>query len=576
MMRSMFSGVSSLRVHQTRMDVIANNIANVNTDGFKASRATFADSFYQNLQGASGPDPAFGRSGRNPQQVGLGLNLASIDNLMHQGIARRTDNALDVAIEGGGFFIVRDRGGANMFTRAGRIERDAHWNLHIGGNMLMGWSTIPDANTPGGHAVDRGLLVPLAITGDKRQMPSEPTTLINIEGNLRTTQLSYNAATGEHYRMFPKTIYDSLGNPYVVNVRMVYHQQFSEASDSPHSYWTMEFPTVYVNMDPATGSVDRTATGDIDFRETLPTPAPAGNWVPVVRAFLEGDTRNPSFISICLLGGAGTMASGGRDDFVRNAQTSMTVAFDSNGNFVGMGLTTQAAVAGPPAVPAGSPIAFLSSAQAAPALGMGAIDPTATTGPTWVRGNVFQANIVPIAGVAPAATLGYTAGSTSYYHPGPTTTPPIDTVVTRVGHLTFNFQGLGQRGTENTTIRALMQDGGGPGRLEDIMIGADGTIRGRFSNGRDRVLGQIPLAFFDNPAGLERAGNSLWRETANSGPFDGVGLIGAMIGGALEGSNVDLANEFTDMITTQRGFQAASRTITVSDEMLQELVNLRR
>jgi flagellar hook protein FlgE len=225
MMRSMFSGVSSLRVHQTRMDVIANNIANVNTDGFKAQRATFADAFYQNLQGASGPDPAFGRSGRNPQQVGLGINLASIDNLMHQGIARRTDNALDVAIEGGGFFIVQDRGGANVFTRTGRIETDAHWNLHIGGNMLMGWSTTPDPTVPGGHAVNRGLLQPLQLSGEKQNMPSEPTTRVNIEGNLRTTQLSVRGTAPDeiHYRTIPKTIYDSLGNSYVVMMTFQYH-----------------------------------------------------------------------------------------------------------------------------------------------------------------------------------------------------------------------------------------------------------------------------------------------------------------------------------------------------------------
>ncbi|MCL1863181.1 MAG: flagellar hook protein FlgE [Defluviitaleaceae bacterium] len=573
MMRSMFSGVSSLRVHQTRMDVIANNIANVNTDGFKASRATFADSFYQNLQGASGPDPAFGRSGRNPQQVGLGLNLASIDNLMNQGIARRTDNALDVAIEGGGFFIVRDRGGANMFTRAGRIERDAHWNLHIGGNMLMGWSTIPDANTPGGHAVDRGLLVPLAITGDKRNMPSEPTTQVNIEGNLRTTQLSTRVENGVEiqYRMFPKTIYDSLGNPYVVNMRMVYHPNFSEASDSPHSYWTMEFPTVFIEFDASDNPV-RDADGNVVVHTT-----PGTNRVPVVQAFLEGDRRNPSFISICMLGGDSAMAGGGRAGFAEGAQTAMTVAFDSNGNFVGMGLTQEVVVAaGPPPVTRAVPREFRTQNMAAE---VGQINPETAFGPTvptWVRGNIFQANIVPIAGVAPAATLGDTGGGISQYNPATATPPPVDTVMTRIGQLTLNFTGLGQRGTENTTIRALTQDGGGPGTLEDIMIGADGTIRGRFSNGRDRVLGQIPLAFFTNPAGLERAGNSLWRETANSGPFDGVGLIGSMIGGALEGSNVDLANEFTDMITTQRGFQAASRTITVSDEMLQELVNLRR
>lgn len=571
MMRSMFSGVSSLRVHQTRMDVIANNIANVNTEGFKAQRATFADAFYQNIQGASGPDPVFGRSGTNPRQVGLGLNLASIDNLMHQGIARRTDNALDVAIEGGGFFVVQDRGGANLFTRAGRIERDAHWNLHIGGNMLMGWSTITDPNTPGGHAVARGILRPLSLGGEKQNMPSEPTTMVNIVGNLNTEQLSYDQATNRHYRIVPKTIYDSLGNAYMINIRFVYHRNFSTASDSPHGYWTMELMTV--EFDPATGQPPLPGA-------TAPPVTPAGspvglNGFPLgVRAYIEGDHTRPSFIGVCLFQGK-AMAGQGIDEFRGGMITTATVAFDSNGNMIGIGRATAT----------GEPIGFLHSTRVnewgRAAVGGGAAgSPAPTADNAWRRGREFNFQIVPIAGVAPSATFGETplGHPASDYSPGPppANAPPRDHTRVAVGNLTVNFAELGQRGQENTTIRALTMNGGGPGVLTDISLSGDGTIMGRYSNGRDRILGQIPLAFFSNPAGLERVGNSFWRTTANSGAFDGVGLVGQMIGGALEGSNVDLSSEFTEMITTQRGFQAASRTITVSDEMLQELVNLRR
>jgi len=559
MMRSMFSGVSSLRVHQTRMDVIANNIANVNTDGFKAQRATFADAFYQNLQGASGPNPDFGRAGMNPRQIGLGLNLASIDNLMHQGIARRTDNALDVAIEGGGFFITQDRGGGNVFTRAGRIERDAHWNLHIGGNMLMGWSTVECSETPGGWRVDRGLLQPLSLGGQKQNMPSEPTTRINIVGNLRTTQLSTSPpinglpgpgattlpdGTRLAYRIVPKTIYDSLGNSYVVNMRFTYHEAFSEAADSPHSYWTVEF--MMGEFDPDTG--------------LPPVPgavAPAGGWPQGVRAYLEGDRTRPAFIGLCFFGDAFNPAGGTSPDFFReNMATAATIAFDSNGNMVGLGAVAGSHTSGTQTFPIPQPFTQANSAD-------------------WFAGQSFNVHVTPLVGVAPSATFG-NSQVTSNYATGNPAPPPVDTVVIGTGEITFNFEELGQRGGENTTIRALTWDGGGPGSLTDISVGPDGTIMGRFSNGRDRILGQIPLAFFTNPAGLERIGNSFWRVSANSGPFDGVGLIGQMIGGALEGSNVDLANEFTEMITTQRGFQAASRTITVSDEMLQELVNLRR
>jgi flagellar hook-basal body protein len=413
----------------------------------------------------------------------------------------------------------------------------------------MGWSTIPDANTPGGHAVDRGLLRPLAIGPEKRNMPSEPTTLINIEGNLRTTQLSYNSATGEHYRIIPKTIYDSLGNAYVINMRFVFHDGVvSSAADSPHTYWTMEV-----------------VTGEFDPETGLPpapgAEAPADGWPRGVIAYLEGDRRRPAFIGICLFNGK-EFEGGSPDDFREAMLTSATIAFDSAGNLVGMGRTTED----------GAPIPFYHSTRED--------QWNAGDDEAWRRGQIFNFSIMPLAGVTPSATFGSTPLShpVSDYSPGPppAAMPPEDSVRIAIGTLTMNFQALGQRGQENTTIRALTQDGGGPGSLTDISVGPDGTITGRFSNGRDRILGQIPLAFFSNPAGLERIGNSFWRESANSGPFDGVGLIGAMIGGALEGSNVDLANEFTEMITTQRGFQAASRTITVSDEMLQELVNLRR
>jgi len=541
-MRSMFSGVSSLRVHQTRMDVIANNIANVNTDGFKAQRATFADAFYQNLQGASGPDINTGRSGMNPRQVGLGLNLASIDNLMHQGIARRTDNALDVAIEGGGFFIVQERGStANMFTRAGRIERDAHWNLHIGGNALMGWSTMPCRETPGGHAVNRGVLQPLRLDGEKLNMPSEPTTAVNITGNLNRSQLSVTTdAAGEevHYRIIPKTIFDSLGNRYEIAMRFVFHEEMSEAAYTPHGYWTMEFITA------TEGTGEDARTG--------------------VRAYIEGDRNRPALLSICMFGGL-NFDGGSPDSFNESAITMATIAFDSAGNVVGIGHAND-----------GLPVPFLSSAMSQTGLDGMAEDHTGDA--TWMRGRQFNFSIIPLSGVAPSATFGDTEGGVSIYSPGPPPdgVPPEDAVVIRIGNLAMDFRELGQRGAANTSIRALTMDGGGPGTLTDISVGPDGTINGRFSNGRDRILGQIPLAFFTNPAGLERVGNSFWRTTANSGPFDGVGLIGDMIGGALEGSNVDLASEFTDMIVTQRGFQAASRTITVSDEMIQELVNLRR
>jgi len=565
MMRSMFSGVSSLRVHQTRMDVIANNIANVNTTGFKGQRALFSDSLYQNLQGATMPDPRFGRTGMNPMQVGLGLNLASIDNLMHGGIALRTDQPLDVAIEGRGFLIVRDGGSnANLFTRAGNIRRDAHWNLHVNGNALMGWGTIPCNRTPGGHAVNRGLLQPLSFR-DSQFMPSEPTTMVDIIGSLSISDLNMDRSTDPptEYHTFPVQMYDSLGNSYEVMVRFIFHRNFpptdptgsSDAARSPHGYWTMEFVTGEFQYDTTTGLPPTTDSLEANIVTRYG-----------VEAFLNGDRRNPesrALIGIDMFGMLGgdvnldTISLPGAAGFT-GMNSAATIAFDSNGELIGIGLIAGRDEYGNPIPQSFTPYA--------------AGVPNTFDDRDWLRGDEFNFQIVPIRNVAPSATFGDTDRSVSTYFG----VPPagLETRIA-IGSMAFNFENLFQQG-DRTTASSERLDGGGPGELDDISVGRDGTIVGRFTNGRQRILGQIPLAFFSNPEGLDRVGNNLWRESANSGRFDGTGQVGRMIGGALEGSNVDLAQEFTEMITTQRGFQAASRTITVSDEMLQELVNLRR
>jgi len=521
------------------MDVIANNIANVNTVGFKSQRATFADAFYQRIQGASGPDATTGRAGVNPQQIGLGLNLASIDNIMTQGATQRTDRSTDVTLTGPGFLIVQDSGG-QFFTRAGNIGRDFQNNLHINGMQLMGWSThVVD----GRHVVDRSALVPLSLGGDKQSMPAEPTSILNMVGNLNITQLTdWDPDTGRGHVTRSMAIYDSLGNRYLLDVRFTYHRDFSEAAASPHGYWTFEILTELVDIN----------TGEIVTTTPPPVPAAGNNYRHVIPAFLGNDRENPSFLGMCLFGDAdltppiGAVGSGTIADFALNMVTSGTIAFNSRGEVIGKG------VADVDSDGVIIPVEF---------------DPTNTD---VIRGNVFDhIRVVPVAGVAPSATFGDTNVISSY---SPTAPHPS---LMSIGNMTFNMSELFQRGG-NTTMRVLTMDGGAPGDLVDLSIGGDGTIMGRYSNGRTRVLGQIPLALFQNPEGLERVGANLWVPTANSGAFDGVGLIGSMQGGALEMSNVDLANEFTEMITTQRGFQAASRTITVSDEMLQELVNLRR
>jgi len=434
----MFSGISGLRVHQTKMDVIGNNIANVNTTAFKSSRVTFNEVFSQTLQGASAASIETGRGGRNPMQIGLGTNISSIDTLMTTGAAQRTDNPFDLMIEGDGFFIVGDESGT-YFTRAGVFRKDNDGNLTIPNGMkVMGWPAVDN-----GTRIQRGTVEylkldkPENITADP-----EATTNLRIQGNV-------NIQDGISGNGIPIQLkfYDSLGNLYTANLYMMY--------DATAAKWSIDIPDTLQLTD---------ANGNVFTLENVGT----------------------------------------EDD-------SITIVFDSDGN---LDIENSDGINGTFTIPNG--------------------------------GN------------------------------------PFDLIIkSTIGPLTVDFSGLTQY-NQKTNIDPLMGDKNGlgagrePGELTGYSIGADGIITAQYSNGQQKMLGQIVIANFRNPAGLQKVGDNLFITTPNSGEFDGIGSEPNLQGGVLEMSNVDLAKEFTEMITTQRGFQANSRIITTSDEMLQELVNLKR
>jgi flagellar hook protein FlgE len=167
----MYSAVSGLKAHQARMDVIGNNIANVNTVGYKASRMTFKEIFSQTIKGASAPQGNGG--GTNPQQIGLGVAIASIDTLFTRGGAQRTDNPTDLSIDGNGFFIV-SKGGANLYTRAGNFSFDSQGDLVTpDGYKVLGWMST-DGKTVN---TDTGNLVPISLKNWSSIDPAATTQL---------------------------------------------------------------------------------------------------------------------------------------------------------------------------------------------------------------------------------------------------------------------------------------------------------------------------------------------------------------------------------------------------------------
>ena len=512
MMRSLFSGISGLKVHQTRMDVIGNNISNVNTVGFRASSVNFTDVFYQTSQGASGPNAETGAPGTNATQIGLGSNVASIAvDLSGTGATQRTDRGMDVMINGDAFLIAKQNG-MTYFTKSGALDVDANGTLYCttNGAAILGWRAV---DTGGGNReIRKDTATTLQLTGGENSYSApNPTTEITMKGNIDSndTQLNFqnaNQATG-----YPISVsfFDKLG---ALNTAKFVAYKKDSAADSEY---TLKLTDI----------LDSSGASLLKIQDPS-----TGNWYAT-----------------------GTAATG-----TLPASEAMTI------NLNGTAVTYTVSLSG-----------------------------EITTTGTWpglkfsgANGEFEWVGAAPASGAAAQKSirLGLTQGTNVTESPYLQTT---GTGATTEGGVNLDFSNLtmyAQDGVSNVKPNRGTEDGKGTGNeagsLNGFTIQNDGKIFGVYTNGDKNLLGQIAVATFANPSGLEAVGNSLFQATKNSGDFDGVGIdiseVGKFSVGALEMSDVDLANEFTTMITTQRGFQANSRVITTSDSMLEELVNLKR
>ena len=498
MMRSLFSGVAGLKTHQTKMDVIGNNIANVNTVAYKSQNVTFQELMYQTTQSASAANAATGRGGINAKQIGLGVQTGAINaNISTSGASQTTGNPFDIQIKGDSFFIVSD-GANNYFTRAGAFYVDGMGNLAMTSNgyTVMGWQEDP--NEPG--TIIKDTVTPLKIMSAEN-MTSEPeqTTRTYLSGIIDKNSTQLSSTTGLIVNF---GIYDNLGYSYIAKFAIKdYH--VTDASTTPpttapnkEGQYTFEpVDLVDSNGYSLMWSCDNTKSNYKKGYEKTAYDAPGGPG--------EGATTGwPKDLKINLNGHTDT----NMDGFLNyDPVTGKSLDIDANGNDIEFTIT----VDGIAAFPASAPITLV------------------------------------------------TGTSTMYDNKG------TSTVKGNAGDYNGNFAG-----------RKV-------GEMSGVAIGQDGKITATYDNGTSKLLGQIAVANFANPSGLEKKGDNLYQSTPNSGAFDGIGEditagSGAMSTGVLEMSNVDLSAEFTDMITTQRGFQANSRIITVSDSMLEELTNLKR
>ncbi len=543
MLSSFFSGISGLIANSSSINVVGNNIANVNTVGFKASRATFQDVLYQSIFGSSGTS-----------QVGRGTALSSVDTLFSQGSFESTSEPTDLAIGGKGFFIVRSsENETNYYTRAGQFRFDRDGNL-----------TMPNGDILQGRVIDRTTNAPTGVNTDIiiSAAPSEPraTALIGMNVNLQSSA-PWAGTIGTLASVVP-------------GVAPITSATLSEGT----------YPRVATNS-AGVGAYDvslNAATNTLTI--TVQPLNPDGSNAGGVLTYGGVAGNVAAGASYTNFGGSGlniTTASGAA--YATGTQTLPVSGFS----------TAYASVTNNPS----STSDYSSSVTAYDSLGQPHVvtvyfrksyETAAPQQSVWewmahLDGADASSGINTLAG---SGTLVFNNNG-SLVSGGTATTIPFDfSQGAQPGQAIDLVFGSGSGGGTTTqypiasTTNFQTQDGYPPGTLLNITVAPEGVISGHYSNGQILNLYEITLANFNNPNGLRREGSNLYSETIESGVAytnaPGQGGLGKINPNSLEQSNVDLATEFVKMIIAQRGFQANSRVITTTDEILQELMSLKR
>ncbi len=557
MMTSLFSAVAGLSTHQTKMDVIGDNLANVNTIGFKTSRVSFATGFSQLLQPAEGPIDE--RGGSNGIEVGLGTRINSIDRIFSQGNFENTGNRNDLAIQGDGFFVLGD-GQRQYFARAGNFQIDADGSLLAAGGRMHVLGRQADKN---GVLIPSSAIEPLKLPFGEKD-PARATTEIRYFCNLdaNSSKLQTYAAS---------FAFISNGIP---------------ASRS----------TELNSLDQATAPMDDgdiirlTATRRDGSSLNIEFTYGEGNDGTTVGDLLDHFNSSVGFDSESQSGSKLAVDASGKmilkDNLAGNSETTISMSFeDLQGSTASSVLlptfvNTETGVTG---THSASIYVYDSRGERHKVEVNFTQDTSSENKWNWEAivddGGVDDINNF-LAGNN--GTVSFNSdGSLLSFDGGPLTfTPPqaqslvIDLNAGTVG----TFDGITQFSSPTTTI-ALHQDGHAMGVLSDFTVDNEGKIIGSYSNGISRTLGQIALARFANPSGLTLSGENIYSATVNSGdPLIGVdnGNVNQIYAGYLELSTVDMAEQFTEMIIAQRGFQAASRVITIVDQLLNEVTQLKR
>jgi len=685
MIDSIYTGITGVRSHQERLNVIGNNVANINTTAFKSGRVAFSDVMSQTLSEGSGARDQI--SATNPQQTGLGVRVSSIDTVQTQGSLQLTGIDTDLAVEGDGMFVLTD-GTRDFYTRDGTFSFDVEGRLvDPSTGLVVKGNLANDAVDASGSTSFEAELKELAIPLN-RESEARATTTVQLAGNLdaagggasvwtedtvfgtparheglnegELANLNAALAGNANGAAKLKITIDEGGVPTggILNVPIKEYGQVSELRDELNALIYADESLkgkVLFTLELLAGNsslVMRSIQGGADVSVTVDDGGTSELPITSLMGFVQGGVQAGAAVAV----GAGTgtlnglanvgedltdgdilrftgvkpggerfdgeliYTDGSRDTLddlfnaVQDSYGGVTAGLDpTTGKMILTEIPEDGATASGNRV-VGFDISFSlldqrTSLREEKSALVGAEEPFSFSTNTQVfdeQGDshsltfTFTKGLVDnewqwsgtIDGFTPEAgnvgTVTFLADGTidafqsadgEALQITPTNGASTLTVDLAATDPTGRFGGLTQF-VAPSSVAVREQDGRASGNLVNVSIESNGHIRGLFDNGDSQVFARVPLAVFGNPAGLRREGENLFAETTSSGTVrtgEATSEIQGLIrSGHVEMSNVDLAEEFTNMIVTQRGFQASARTITTSDEMLSELVNLKR
>jgi len=504
---ALWIAISGLNASSKQMDVIGNNIANANTMGFKAGKAYFANVLSQSLSG--------GASG--VMQIGQGVTVADVATQFSQGSLESTSSALDLAIDGGGFFIVEDDEGSQYYTRAGAFHIDGDGYLvDVNNYRVQGYPpatpTLGDINT--------------------RNAQSAPVASTNFSIGLN---LDARTATGGTYNS-SQTVFDSLGAAHTLAITYM--------KTGGAGQWGIAATLDGVPATAQTYSgLQFDANGNLLYMYSAAAPATTDT--------SAAGSASSSFA----VGREGQVWQNGTLTLTYSSPTSCSVA---SAQYTGAKVVSYNPGTG--YVDVGVDLD-----------GSGGADIVVRLSGTWAKDETATVTL--------ACTTSTPANNAVTFDPldngaviGIGNTLTWDMMSSSAETITGY--------ASSSTVKALTNDGYPSGVLRSLAIEKDGTITGFFTNGQTASLGQIALGDFPNPWGLKKMGSNLFSATLTSGQAiintPGAGGLGEVTSNALEMANTDLGTEFITMITAQRAYQANAKVITTTDAMMAELMNIKR